>query len=119
MKHKVFGHDNIIEVVFNGPIYEGDQKQVFEEITNFITKTEDTGSKPNLLLDLTRAGRISKEAMALTIAAVSNLEIKKTAGFGADPYTLEHINTVQTKAGVKNNKLFRARQEAVDWLSQS
>lgn len=106
-----------VEVVWGKVIDEPEYVAIASGMITLITRIEDKGQEPLMLIDFSNLETITEEAADFAVQATKDLGCKKIAGFGIKPQfkaILDLIKERSTKADTIRE--FTARPEAEAWL---
>ena len=109
------GQDDILRLVYTGPIEEGELDVFVAEYEVFLG--ERTAESPLLMLsEATRAGKLSPEARKVFADLGQDPRLAKNAIVGVGRYARVIAGFINKAAGRDNIRFFETEEEALAWL---
>lgn len=107
--------DNIISLDIAGEIDEDKAKKICAASLKFMNMVE---GKVHTLVNNDKAGKQTAQARKIFSEFVKNEKYGKCAIFGAHPVARVIASFFIGMAGIKDNRFFKSKEEALSWLKE-
>jgi hypothetical protein len=111
--------DGVVEIIYAEHVNFENQAPMQQEVYEIALKLADNGVPARFLIDLSHVVEYETQAQHLASRGVSDIEIYKTAAFGARS-EIQKIHRTVYEHGKKLNMIryFKTRAEALVWLME-